>query len=262
MERTEVSSTYKANLHRVGSLLNESITVLSEYANIKDWEMTKREIASRNLLMKKSSKTLDGVLLAIHRRFLVKQNGLPDPEVLADVISKDLPLKAKAQILYPYVCESDALVKDAVLELVAPKINGYDPHLTREEVIDFLNARSTSHPELLQWSEYLKVNWAKHFFSLLRDFGFMEKAPSHTLMKPLVRVESFTFFLLGLLDSTSATDAIKNEIWDLYLMNQNDVEYMLLEAQTQGWVYYLKAGDVIELTERYTIGEWIDDCLG
>lgn len=263
MENIEENGTYKANLHRVGSLINESIIVLSVYAKLKDWEKTKREITSKNLLMKRSSRTLAGIFLAIRQRFLVKHDDLPDPEALADVISKDLSLKAKAQILYPYICESDVLIKDAILELVTRKINEYDPHLTREEVIDFLNTKSASHPELLRWSEYLKINWAKHLFSFLRDFGFMEKAPSHNLIKPILRVESFTFFMLDLLNKkVSTTEILRSDIWSLYLMDQNDMEYALVEAQTRGWIHYIRAGDVIELTERYTLEEWVDECLG
>lgn len=261
MEIVNNREIYKADLQRVGSLIDESIAVLSEYAKLQDWESTKKKVISKNLLMKRSSKTLAGILHAIHKRLLVKRDLLPDPELLAEAISKGTSKTIKTQLLYPYICESDPLVKNLLLNLVAKKIGRSS--LTDADVREFLDAESISHPELLAWSDCLRTRWIKGFFAFLRDFGFMEKAPSHNLTKPLLRVESFTFFLVDMLEKKVSTKNVLNsEIWDLYMMDQSDIEYMLSESQAHGWIYYLRAGDVIELGARSTSRGWISDCLG
>ena len=39
---------YKANLQRVGTLIPETITVLSEYLRFKDWDKIKDSLQERN----------------------------------------------------------------------------------------------------------------------------------------------------------------------------------------------------------------------
>jgi hypothetical protein len=194
----EQKVVYRANLQRVGSLINESLITLTEYAKFRDWGKTKKAIISGNLLAKQSSQTLQGILVAIQKRFLTNHEFLPGPDILAKAIVKNIPKTVKAQLLYPYICDSDPLIKNLLLNVVAKRID-YSPVLTKADILSFLENEQKDHPELKGWSEYLKRRWARGFLAFLRDFDIMEKAPSNKLLKPLLRVESFTFFMLGLL---------------------------------------------------------------
>ena len=92
----------------------------------------------------------------------------------------------------------------------------------------------------------------------------MEKAPSNRLIKPLLRVETFTFFMLGLLQKNlTPHEALRNAIWRLYFMEDLDVEQLLINAQARGWFYYSKAGDIIEVKPRCkSLEGWLNECLG
>jgi hypothetical protein len=250
---------YKADLQRVGSLVNESLIVLTEYAKFKDWKKTTETIISKNLLAKRSSQTLKGILKAIEKRFLTNYAYLPSCDVLAKAIEKNMSKTIKVQLLYPYICESDFLIKKLLLNLVVEKIH-YSAVLSKNDVLEFLENEAENHPELKKWSDYLKRRWTRGFLAFLRDFGIMEKAPSNRLLKPLVRVESFTFFMLGLLEKKlSPNEIFHNEIWKLYFIRTNELENLLIDAQAQGWVNYSKAGDIIEIKSKYQLERWLDE---
>ena len=64
-------TTYKANLQRCGALISETITVLEEYNELKNWNELKKKVIDENILNKKSSTTLNGILgcLKKHKSF-------------------------------------------------------------------------------------------------------------------------------------------------------------------------------------------------
>lgn len=255
---------YKADLQHAGTAIPETIILLSEYLKHQDWKHLRVSVLKRNLLKKRSSVTASNFLRAVRRRFFVDHSPLPSADSVAYAMVADMPRVAKSQILYPYVCKADALVEQLVLRLVKPRLEGFfSSDLTKEDVVNFLREESLSHLELRSWADSLTMRWARGFLALLRDFGMMEPAPSNRLSMPLVRVEAFTFFLLGLLQSGFSTvKVMNNPLWDLYFLKKPEIERLLVEAQGRGWIYYSKAGDVVELKPRYTsTGEWLESGL-
>jgi hypothetical protein len=254
---------YKADLQRVGSLINESLITLAEFDKLKNWEKTKETVISRNLLVKRSSQTSQGILAAIQKRFLMNHEFLPKAEFLAKAVSKDISKTIKVQLLYPYVCLSDYLIYKLLLEVVAERIDQQSAVFTKADVLDFLKNEQKVHPELKNWSEYLKGRWTRGFLAFLRDFDIMEKAPSNRLLKPILRLESFTFFMLGLLEKKlNFSDVFRSEIWDLFFIKSSELENFLIDAQAKGLIYYSRAGDIIELKPKYQMERWLDECLG
>lgn len=214
---------------------------------------------------KRSSQTLQGVLAAIRKRFSLNHDFLPSSNLLAKAVTKDMPRTVKIQVLYPYICESDHLVRELILSVVAKKMEIYpSSNLTKLDVLGFMEGEQEQHPELKKWSDYLRKRWTRGFLAFLRDFGIMEKAPSNKLLKSLLRVETFTFFMLGLLQrNLTSFEALHNKIWKLYFAKDFDIEQLLIDAQARGWFYFSKAGDIIELKPRYpSLERWLDECLG
>ena len=249
---------YKADLQRVGSIIDESLKVLSEYNRLNNWERTKECVISQNLLGKRSSQTVQGILTAIYKRFFSNYE-LPSIDILAKAIAKNISKIIKIQLLYPYICESDLLVKNLILNLVSDRINRSLMVLTKSDVMEFLEKEQKFHPELKKWSDYLKGRWVRGFLALLRDFNIMEKAPSYKLIKPLVRTETFAFFMLGLLEKNlKVKEIFQNEIWSLYFLKNYEVENFLSDMQAHGWIYYSRAGEIIELKPKFKLEEWLN----
>ncbi len=254
-----INVVYKADLQRVGSLINESFIALAEYDKVKNWQQAKENIVSRNLLNKQSSQTTQGILAAIYKRFFKSHEFLPSVDLLAKAITKNISKIAKAQLIYPYICESDLLLKNMLLNLVANKISRLQMILTKSDVLEFLEKERKTHPELQKWSDYLKGRWTRGFLAFLRDFNIMAKAPSNKLIKPSLRIEAFSFFMLGLIDKNLKIKKIlENEIWNLFFLKNTEIENFIIEMQARGWIHYSKAGEIIELTPKFNLEGWLN----
>jgi len=256
---------YKANLQRIGAAISETIVLLREYARHGDWNLVRTAALQDNLLQKGSSKTVKDILLGIRRRVFLDTSTLPPALVLARTMMFDIPAAAKTQLVYAYICASDPLVARTVEGLVQPIVTtAIEPRLTAREVGAFLLKEADSHPELARWSETLRQRWAGSFMSLLRAMGIVERLPGSRLQAPVMRVEAFTFLLLGLLESgLSPGEALAHTLWAWYLLTEPDKETLLTESQSRGWVYYSRAADIVELQPRYaSLEEWIHAGLG
>jgi hypothetical protein len=256
----ESETTYKANLQRVGTVIPETITLMGLLAHSHNWSEVKELALKNNLLKKRSSYTINSILSTFKQRFLANDSDLPDALDVAKVLSKELPLSAKAQVLLPYVCKADKLISDLILHLVLPNLEKTNAELFQDDVVSFLDEEGKEHTELRRWSDYLRKRWARGFLALLRDFGFMEAVPSNRLVRPVVRVEVFTFFLLGMVErGLNIRRALDNDLWNYYAIDAKEKEELLKEAQIKGWVHFLKAGEIVEISLKYsTLGAWLD----
>jgi len=255
----EIIVKYKADLQRVGSKIPETIILLREYARLNDWDEVKNSALKENILKKRSSQTVNYILQAVKKR-LFNNPDLPRAELVASVVSKEIPLAAKSQILFVYLCESDVLVKRLLLNLVKSRIISSERKMSANDVYDFLLAEKRVHPELKRWSEYLCKRWSRGFLSVLRDHGFMDPAPSKNLIKPSIRVEAFAFFLFHLIEKKlPVKDVLKNKLWDTFLLGPSEKDNLLNETQKHGWIRFLRTGEIIELVPSYkSLEEWLN----
>jgi hypothetical protein len=252
---------YAANLQRVGTAISETIAILREYSKSKDWNFVKNLVLRENVLKKRSSSTIEEVYQAVKSRFSTAEQFLPPLDDVANYVTKDIPLASKTQVLYIYHCYYDDLVRELMLRLVSPKLrSAVQSELTSKEVVRFINEEAKIHSELRRWSDYLRKRWSRGFLALLRDYGFMEESPSTRLVRTPLRVEAFTFFLLNLLDrGFTHTQALRSETWTLYILDDKNLEALLTKSQASGWLHYLRADDVMELSPTFkSLEEWLD----
>lgn len=252
-------TVYKANLQRCGALISETITVLEEYNELNDWDELKKKVIDENILNKRSSTTLNGILGCLKKRY-INPHKMPNSEYLSNFISQDIPEKSKIQVLFPYICRSDPLVEQYVLKLVKPTINSLNKSkISKDTFLEFLEKEKKTHPELDNWSDYLKKRWIRGLISLLRNFNLIEAQPSFKLNKTSLRIETFTFFCLWLLMSgKSGIEVINNNIWNYFFLSKTEIEKLLEESQRNGWISYTQSGDIISIkTEFKTLEEWI-----
>lgn len=255
---------FKANLQRVGTIIPETLVLLEELNRNKNWNKVKQKALSENILSKKSSTTITGILRSVRNRYFDVPE-LPPLAHLSMFVSSNISEKTKIQALFPYTCKTDPLIECYIRELVKSTINSLTGReLLKDELLAFLENKSKTHLELRSWSEKLKKRWVRGLLALLRDYEFMEPAPHFTLNKPFLITETFAFFLLNMLfDGNSGIAVINHDIWDLYLMSENDIERNLIETQKKGWINYQKAADMTKISANFNSMEaWINECLG
>lgn len=253
-------TVYKANLQRCGALISETITVLEEYNDLKNWNELKEKVNIDNILNKKSSTTINGILNCIRKRYK-DIDDMPNLEDLSRFIASDVPNKAKIQVLFPYLCTTDPLIEQYVLNMIGPNINSLEKQeISKETFLDFLEKETKTHPELDKWSDYLKKRWIRGLISLLRNFYFMDTAPSFELDKPSLRIETFFFYCLWLLLSGKrGIHVLESEIWRFFILSDSEIEKFLEDSQRKGWLLYHQSGDIISITTEYqSLEEWVN----
>jgi len=266
-DRHELTSVmkYVASFQRVGAIYEETITLLKQFAHEGDWNVVKKRVFQENLLKKSSSAWIKDILGAVERRFFTNRRLLPSSRYISNFVSTNISKSSKIQALYQYVCNSDMMVDRLIGGLVGPPLSHYGiSKLSKELYFEFFKEEAESHPELRLWAPSVYGKWQRSFFAFLRASSIMNKAPNFRIKKPVVRIEPFTFFVYGLLDTkSSGLEVVKSPLWTRYFMSEEDIEYALSSAQERGWLQYRRMGSIMELTPSYrSLEDWLNGALG
>ena len=253
---------YRENLNRCGARLYETLTILEEYNRTKNWEDLEKKVIEDNILNKKSSNTTKTILRCVKKRFR-DVKGLPKFDELSMFVSLDIPDKAKLQVLLPYIAKTDPLINQYLLNLVGPNIKSkVEIELSKEMFHDFFEKESQSNFELTKWSENSEVRWIRSLLSLLRKFDLMNSAPSLKLKsRPKLRIETFAFYCIFIIFSgKSGIEIIENDIWDLFFLNNAEIEYYLEDLQRKGWITYNRSAEMVSISAEFKcLGEWMSE---
>ena len=251
---------YNTGFKTVGPLYDETILLLCEFNTRGNWEQVEQTAYTDNLLKKRSKRWINSILGYVRKRYLDPHPPLPLGKDLAKFIAAPVPRRAKIQVLYQYICESDPLIDRLILGLIAPSIRKYGAFLlTKAALSAFLDKEANTHPEIEKWTAITKEKWQGDFYSFLRHTGIMQKAPRVEVRKLPVSVEAFAFFVYGLVDSGfSPTDLFGSPVFSRYFMSKIEIEGKLAECQVRGWLQYRSAGGISELKLEYaTLRDWI-----
>lgn len=254
------SKIHKENLNRCGARILETITILKEYNITRDWEKVQKKALDDNIINKQSDNTIKTIIRCVKNRFM-DVDELPSFDELSLFVSSDIPEKAKIQVLLPYICKTDSLINQYIINLVFPNLQSNNLELSKEIFHDFFKKESHEHPELTKWSENSEVRWVRSLLSILRKFGYMQPAPSLKLEKPQLKIETFSFYsLFFILNGISGVKLVKNELWKLFGLSIEETERFLENAQMKGWIHYHKSGDILSINTEYkSLEGWIND---
>jgi hypothetical protein len=251
---------YQAHLQRGGTGLPEMRRLLLAWAEHGDWERLREQALRENLLGKRSDALVKDLLSAFRRRFL-NDTGLPPATLLARILQAPFPEPARTQAMFPYFLRADPLAERCYRDLVLPRLRSPFPTLTTSEIRAHLEALFTEHPELAQWSPYLRIRWARGFTALLRHFNLMERHPQ-TRLKPLYLLpEPFAFFWLWAWERNgSFWEADGLDLWTLLQADERTREELLAEGELRGWWIYQRSATIVSFRPRFsTLAEWLED---
>lgn len=256
------AASYRPHLQRGGTGPAEMRRLLEAFAEHGDYSRLRQQALRENLLGKTSEHMVNDALAAFRRRFL-QAEGLPPAPVVARAMRAPMPEASKIQILFPYFVCTDSLVEECYRALVLGRLKAPEAALTRDEVVEHLIDLGGRHPELLKWSAYLRLRWARGFLALLRQFGLMERHPRTTLRRLYLLPEAFAFFWLSFCQRHgSFWDAERDKIWPLLQVDGRQKEELLVQGQLRGWWHYQRAGDIVSFTPRYAgVEGWLENGL-
>lgn len=244
-----------------GAAYPDSIELLLYLNSKHDWALLSEEVIHDNLLKKKSNRWIGHLVQYFQKRYVAKHDSLPNVKSLSAFVSKVKSPSSRIQILYQYICESDAFVDAFVTDLVASKLAQYGAfRLTPSDYDEFIAKESVLHPEVSDWSPKTIRKIRSDLFAFLRSSGLMEKHPSATVRKFMIRPEAFAFFLYGLLSCNLDTASVlKSHLWNRYFLSMSEIDVLLADCQVRGWLQYRNFGGISELIPRFnSLEEWLD----
>jgi hypothetical protein len=255
---TETVKKFKADLHRGSLGLTETRRLLEAFAETHDLEEVNRKATLQNLLGKTSDAHVRAMLSAFRRRF-IQDLGLPSLDVLGLAIRSSIPEVAKNQLLLPYYLRSDLLVEFCYRDMVLSQLGQSSPRLTTQEIVNWIAAVSVNHPELKEWSDYLRIRWSRGFLALLRQFALMEQHPKKQLKRLWLLPEAFGTFWLWLWGKDKSFWVVqRNNLWQMLQLSSKLINDMLAEGELRRWWHFEKLGSIVQFESNYAnVEEWL-----
>jgi hypothetical protein len=252
---------YSTSFKAVGAAYEETLALFQELKKRGNWSSVTNAAYEENFLKKRSPNWIKQLLWSVRRRYFEDHSPLPKGDLLSRFLFIINSNQARVQTLYQYICESDPLVDRLMVALIGNNLKKHNAiRLTKTLFKDFLSQEATDHIEIKKWSKHTKEKWRGDFYAFLRSTGFMEKHPSVLVRKLVLRPETFTFFLYGLIDEGfSPSEIIDSHLWPRYFLMHEEIEERLSEAQVKGWLQYRSMGTISELIPKFdSLEEWIN----
>jgi Putative inner membrane protein (DUF1819) len=237
---------YSSRIIKAGALLPDAKTLLAHWDLGATTQGNIERLRRDNVFGKASRSRVEDILAIFRQRYL------SEPAVtraLVALVKGRFPAQALDRILYFHAARADRLLRDVVLEVLAPLrargIADVDPGTVGRAVAGWVREGKAGGV----WSEDTAVRVTQGLLSALRDFGILQGAARKTIAPAYLPVAAFAymaFYLKG--HQPSGAKLVELPDWGLFLLNREGVERFLFEAHQRGLLDYHAAGSVTRLS--------------
>lgn len=245
------SDRYASTISGASSLLPETCLVLTEIAQGTPIDSLRERIIAENWFGKRSERSREKLWQNIHNRYLSEREE-SFIRLLARTISSSLPEGVKNLILLYEFAQSDRLVHDLTAKCLYGLYRQGRSFVAKEDVYRWLDEVKATHPELDEWSTQTRKRVAQHYLKIASDAGLLEGAKRKTFHRVHVPLPAFLWVLYRLKEPQLPTRAvIQAESFRIFFLDRKDVERLLHEADSEGFVRFRSAGDIVDLTYQF-----------
>lgn len=239
------AAPYSSKIIKAGALLPDTKLLLAHCDLSTDVEANLRRIQQENLFGKASRSRIADVLA------IFKQRYLGDLQVLAALIAlvqAGVSASMLDPILYFLTVQADPLLRDVVLEVLAPLAGRGQPEVQVSTVERWLNEQVMAGKTQGAWSQETLGRIARGIMSTLRDFSILEGQAKKRLASLYLPVTSFAFIAFLLNRTQRSGDRLLHDpSWQLFFLSDQAVEHSFLEAHQEQLLEYHAAGRVIRI---------------
>lgn len=242
---------YTCNIMKGGAMISECLLLLQEWCpGEKKGEFINR-VTERNLIGKASRKRVRDIINRIFFRRFFKEE-----EITAINLKSLLSLgydEDLVKLFYYHTALADDLLYDFASQwLYSLYFDGRYKLDTSDGVayIEQLGNKITP-----QWSENIKTKTARGLLATCRDFGLLQGAAKKSFAPIHIPVIAFLYVAYHLKKNVpSAGRLLTHPDWRLFLLTNDQVEQLFLEAHQNGHLGYYSAGGITRI-------EWKYDCF-
>lgn len=240
------SHPYTSKIIKASALLDDTKTLLSHWDTTAPVPNNLDRIRLENIFAKASRSRVQDILTVFRHRYLVEEDVV---KALVVLVKNRFPAASLDRVLYFHAARADALLHDAVTEILTPiQAQG----TTDIDAVAFQKVLATWVEKGLTttaWSENTTVRVSQGLLSTLRDFGVLQGAVNKRIAPAYMPIAAFAYIAFYLKQhEPSGTKLLEHPDWNLFFMNRELVERFLFEGNQHHLLEYHAAGTVTRLT--------------
>lgn len=245
-KRVTAPPPYSSKIIKASALLDDTKTLLSHW----DMDGTVAEnldrIRRENVFAKASRSRVEDILAVFRQRYLVEADVV---NALVVLVKNGFPAASLDRVLYFHAARSDAVLHDAVTEILVPMqaqgIGDITPMAVQKVLSKWVEKGLTTRA----WSEVTTERVAQGLMSTLRDFGVLQGAIKKRIAPAYMPVTAFAYIAFYLKQhQPSGAKLLEHPDWKLFFLSRELVERFLFEANQHSLLEYHAAGSVTRLT--------------
>jgi hypothetical protein len=254
---------YNSTLAGKGAYLPETKKVLRQIDAGKSPDQVRQAVVEGDLLDQRTLKSRETYWQEVFRRYISER----DPDHVADLarlVTRCRKTTAVDLVLFYEYCQVDDLLYDLTANCTYELYHNARTAIDKVDVNQWLRQQENDHPEIAEWSPQTRGRLTSGYLSTIRDFGLVTGAQKKEFYKFYVPREAFVYALYDQKDrSLRGKQLIESTDWRLFLMNEQEVIFMLEDAANGGFVHFRRAGDIYDLRFVYDdLSEAVDVIVG
>ena len=242
---------YNSTLAGKGAYLPETKMILQQIDAGKSPEQVREAVVEGDLLDQRTLKSRETYWKEVFRRYISER----EPEhvdALAHVVTHCENTSAVDLVLFYEYCQVDDLLYDLTAHCAYQLYHNARTAIDKVDVNEWLREQQDDHPKIAEWSPQTRGRLTGGYLSTIRDFGLVTGRNKKEFYKFYVPREAFVYALYHQKDrGLLGKQLIESTDWRLFLMDKQEVIFMLEDAANGGFVHLRRAGDIYDLRFVY-----------
>lgn len=237
---------YTSKIIKASALLDDTKTLLSHWDVDAPVPENLDRISRENVFAKASRSRVKDILAVFRQRYLVEPDVV---KALVVLVKNRFPAASLDRVLYLHAARADALLHDAVTEILLPMQAQGITDITFVAIQEVLAKWVEKGLTTTAWSDNTTERVAQGILSTLRDFGVLQGAIKKWIAPAYMPVTAFAYIAFYLKQhQPSGAKLLEHPDWKLFFLNRELVERFLFEANQHSLLEYHAAGSVTRLT--------------
>lgn len=234
-----------------GSRLSDVKAILQALDAGQTIEQVRQDVVEANILDAGTRKSRQTVWHEVYRRYLSDRSKAHITTLARMVTHSTTPLLQNLILLYEY-CLADTLLYDLTADCTYKLYQDARTTIGKIEVNAWLTRQEGEHPELAQWSPQVRGRLVRGYLATIRDFELVTGTKQKEFYKLYVPRAAFVYALYHQKErGIEGKSLVDSPDWRLFLLNPQEVRFMLEDAAQGGFIRFRYAGDIYDLRFIY-----------
>jgi hypothetical protein len=246
-EKSGSIQRYSTRNSSKGALLQEAEALFSYLAKGATIDSLRDAALDKNLLGKETRETRKRCWNILRSRYL---SSWPDNDhhPIAALFNNETRRDLRRLVLFYHYALSDRFAYEATTELLHPMAQRGNLPVAARDIHEFLDKKTTLHPEIKTWTAQTRRSLVSHYLSALRDFGLLEGKVRKRIRRPIVPTEIILYMATRLRDGgATGREVIEHPDFRLLFLDAYEVEGRLSEAAAKGLIRFHRSGRIVSL---------------